>query len=343
MNLSIIIFIHIRTHLNISGNRLFFREQNLISKIEYIKLRDVSKDYKFDINALCNMDVLEESIRSHGFLSPLLAWREEDKIILVDGFKRLKIAKNAGINELPFIFLPDSKKLTDIVHIRHHDILLKNPELNILQKTAIYQIIKQSHASKDILNIWQRKLNLSKPERFNKLLSWPVNAREYIYQYNISAKQIIFSLEYNYDQIEEIFNFAELLSIRIVEINKIIEMVNEISLNEQVTVSEILRSENIQSILNNPSYNRNQKIAMIKSILYNWRFPRISQLRSKLQQEIKSLSLPGNINFEFDQTFEKSEIIISARLKNIEDVKKLSTDISNEANLKSFKKVFRLL
>ena len=96
-------------------------------------------------------------------------------------------------------------------------------------------------------------------------------------------------------------------------------------------------------LLNNEKFNRNQKISEIKKLLYNWRYPLISKYQNQLNNKIKSLSLSHNIKLNYDDTFEKSEILLTARLKNIHDIHNILKDLSNESNINVFKEVFDII
>jgi hypothetical protein len=312
-------------------------------KIEFPAANTISNDNRFDLNSPFNFEVLQKSIKNFGFIHPLIAWRNENKIILVDGFKRLKIAKKLNKNELPFTFLSDQYSLPNVVDFRYENLCLNSIEMNIFQKAGLFNIIKNGNCTDDILFKWQQKLNFFWSGKIEKILSWPAEARNYVYKYNLSLKQINLLLGFENDIIREIIHFADLLSLRIVELNKVLEMIIEIAINENNSINQILNSDKILSVLNNEKFNRNQKISEIKKLLYNWRYPLISKYQNQLNNKIKSLSLSHNIKLNYDDTFEKSEILLTARLKNIHDIHNILKDLSNESNINVFKEVFDII
>ena len=320
-----------------------FKEKSLNHKIEYLKLSDISNDKKFNLNSNSGFKTLKKSIASIGIIYPLLAWKSTNIILLIDGFKRLQIAKNSGKTELPFILLPFDYTLLDVIKIRYYNLKQHDLDLNVLQKTAIYSLIEETRASDDLLCKWQKTLNLSNPEKLSQVLNWPKVAKDYIYKYNVSLKQIRFLLDQTNETINKIFSFAESLSIRIVELNRIYEMVSEIALNDKTSIISIFKSNQIKSIINDDDRNRNQKIFKLKKTLYEWRFPIISQYQKHLNEKLKVLSFDDNIQINYDKTLEKPEIFFSARLRNSQDLNNLVTSISSTSNLNALKNILELL
>ncbi|MEJ2052614.1 MAG: ParB/RepB/Spo0J family partition protein [Calditrichaceae bacterium] len=114
-------------------------------KIEFPAANTISNDNRFDLNSPFNFEVLQKSIKNFGFIHPLIAWRNENKIILVDGFKRLKIAKKLNKYELPFTFLSDQYSLPNVVDFRYENLCLNSIEMNIFQKAGLFNIIKNGN------------------------------------------------------------------------------------------------------------------------------------------------------------------------------------------------------
>lgn len=315
----------------------------LNQKIEYFKLSDISDDKKFNLNSYSEFDILEQSIQSVGIIYPLLAWIYDNKIILVDGFKRYQIAKNSDQIELPFILLPVNNTVLDVIKIRYQNLRQGNSELNALQKISIYKMVEESNTSKEQKDNWYKILNLSSIENLYHPLYWPIVAQKYVYTYNVSIKQLRSLWKIDNETINAIFSFADFLSIRIVELNRIFEMVSEIALNDNVSIISILNNERIVSILTNDRLNRNQKILKIKKALYIWRYPIISEYQKKLNNQLKLLSFEENTKIHYDPSFEKPEIILSTKLQNIDDLNKLIASLSDKSNINVIKNILEFL
>ena len=312
-------------------------------KIEYLKLTSISTDQKFNLNSYFGFKTLQESLISVGIIYPLLAWKHDNFIMLIDGFKRFQIAKNSGETELPFIFMPSNFTFMDVINVRYHTLKQEDTELNIHQKLSIYGLLKETGQTTVILNDWKKILNLSNPDKFRNVLSWPKIARDYIYSYNVSIKQLQSLLNQNNQVIEEIFTLATSLSIRIVELSKIVEIFSEIALNENISILSILERKQIQSIMQNENLNRNQKILKLKQFLYEWRYPTITKFQKQLTDQLKQLSFDDNTQIHYDKFFEKPEIILSTKIRNNEDLNSFTDLITNKSNIKAIKNILVFL
>ena len=307
-------------------------------KIEYLKLNSISNDQRFNLNSTFGFKILKDSIVSIGIIYPLLAWKNQGYIILIDGFKRLEIAKSFGITELPFILMSGNLGFEEIIKIRYYNIKQEDAELNAHQKLSILMMLKEAGQTDQIIKDWQKILNLFNPEKYLNILNWPKIALDYIYNYNVSIKQLQYIISQSSEVITEIFLLATSLSIRIVELSTIVEILSEIALNEKVSIISILNREQIHSLMENRDLNRNQKILKLKKILNEWRYPTIIKYQKQLDDQLKKLSFNENTQILYDKTFEKSNIILSVRLRNSEDLDNfvnLITDKSNKLTLKA--------
>ena len=307
-------------------------------KIEYLKLNSISNDQRFNLNSAFGFKILKDSIVSIGIIYPLLAWKNQGFIILIDGFKRLEIAKSIGITELPFILMSGNLGFEEIIKIRYYNIKQEDAELNAHQKLSILMMLKEADQADQIIKNWQKILNLFNPEKYLNILNWPKIALDYIYNYNVSIKQLQYIIGQSSEVITEIFLLATSLSIRIVELSTIVEILSEIALNEKVSIISILNREQIHSLMENRDLNRNQKILKLKKILNEWRYPTIIKYQKQLDDQLKKLSFNENTQILYDKTFEKSNIILSVRLRNSEDLDNfvnLITDKSNKLTLKA--------
>ena len=315
----------------------------MLQKIELIKLINIAADNKFNFNRCLNLDQLKDSLDSVGFIYPLIGWRYNTSILLIDGFKRFHLAKTWSLAELPFILLPHEYSMLDVIKFRYYNIKHENSELNALQKVSIYSLLKTTKLSKIKLDEWIRKLNLIHEEKLLGLMNWPKVAKKYIYDYNVSLKQVRCFINHDSKTVQEIFSIGVSLNIRIVELTKIYELVSEIALNEDTTIISVLNKKSIAAILNNKHINRNQKIVQLKKILYEWRYPIISKYQHELANLLKTLSFKNNTHISFDNSFEKPEIVLSVKLQNEKDLRDLISTISNKTNIESLEKMLNLI
>jgi len=312
-------------------------------RVDYLALDVISSDQRFNLNSSFDINTLKESISAIGIIYPLIVWKHGNSILLIDGFKRFQIAKNSEVTKLPFIFLPANYTLSDVINVRYYNLKSCDTELNAHQKLSIYRLLEEACEINQILHNWRKLLNFKNPEKFQNILNWPEIAKEYIYNYNVSIKQLQPLINQNNQVINEIFSLAVLLSIRMVELNTIIEMISEIALNENQSMISILKRNAITSIIGDENLNRNQKILKLKQTIYEWRYPTITKCQKHLTNQLKKLSFNSNTQIHYDKSFEKPEIALSTKLKNEEDLDSFMKLITNKSKYKSLKKILASL
>ena len=107
------------------------------------------------------------------------------------------------------------------------------------------------------------------------------------------------------------------------------EWLPEIAIRENVSASDIINSENIQSILKSEKLNNPQKHQKIRDELYKKRFPEYSKLQEKWKKTAASANpAPSKIRFIPSPAFEKKHLEIRLTIKSAEEAKELLNALS---------------
>ena len=107
------------------------------------------------------------------------------------------------------------------------------------------------------------------------------------------------------------------------------EWLPEIAFRENVSASDIINSENIQSILKSEKLNDPQKHQKIRDELYKKRFPEYSKLQEKWKKTAASANpAPSKIRFIPSPAFEKKHLEIRLTIKSAEEAKELLSALS---------------
>ena len=318
-----------------------------ITRIEKVDISIFSKNHDFDFNSRRGFEALKLSIKNVGILYPIITIPDTNNHLIIDGFKRVEIAGKLGIHTIPVITLPLSLDKEEIIKIRYNNLNIKEEDLNILQKVSIYHLLKLHHSELKSIQDWIEQLNLPKNKvLLNKLcqiLAWPDKAKNVIHQYSLSYKNIRFLIDQNIDVIESLFELAHSLSLRFVELNNIFNLLLEISLNNNQTILEVLRIPEVNNILADFTLNRNQKIVAFKTKLQQMRFPLIAKYQDEINQKMKKLSFSNNVIFAYDKYFERPELTIKIKIKDVDSFDNLIDEMQNSKNVKLIHEMILLL
>ncbi len=319
----------------------------LPGKISFLDIKSISNDNRFDLNTLSGYNSLKQSISKTGVIEPLLIFKKDDGLILIDGFKRLKISRSIGLKTIPALILSDSVPITEIIQLRCFSLIHEDNDLNILQKISLYVLLEDETQNQNELERWLVQLNLPKNpnqlKKIKKLLKWPVSAKSYINKYNASYKQIRFLLDQPAEVLSNLINLADELSIRLVEFLNIYELLDETALNNNQSITNLINNRDIQEILKNGDLNRNQKLQRFKDLLFKLRFPTVSSYQQNIKQKIKGLDFPDNYKILYDKNLEKPGITIQINIKNSAEINELLQKLNDKNNLSVLQEILNLL
>jgi hypothetical protein len=319
----------------------------LPEKISFLDIKSISNDNRFDLNTLSGYNSLKQSISKTNIIEPLLILKKDKRLILIDGFKRLKISRSIGIKTIPALILSDSVPITEIIQLRCFSLIHEDNDLNILQKISLYVLLENETQNPNELERWLVQLNLTKNpnqlQKIKKLLKWPASAKSYINKYNASYKQIRFLLGQPAEVLSNLINLADELSIRLVEFLNIYELLDETALNNNQSITNLINSRDIQEILKNSDLNRNQKLQGFKDLLFKLRFPTVSSYQQNIKQKIKSLDFPDNYKILYDNNLERPGITIQINIKNSAEMTELLQKLNDKNNLSTLQEILNLL
>jgi hypothetical protein len=310
--------------------------------IENILISQITYKNDFDINFPYSAESLEESIRNKGVITPLLAYKSEQKYVLIDGFQRFRIAKQLHIESLPLNIIKLADDFEEMLLLRYNLLISVNDDLNVLQKAHFFKLIKTHFGATKSMAKWLQLLKIPKDHQIAKILSWSQNTFRYLIKYNVSYNQIKLFFDFNNDDIEILFNLASRLSMRPVEFIKLGEILNECALNEQSSIKNILEDDLYKQILTNDEINRNQKINQLKDAVYKRRFPVISDYRQRMESLNKQFNSSG-FTVNYDKNFERSGLQLNSLIKNEDDIKKLQEALNNSVNIATLIKMLKLI
>ncbi|MEA1987131.1 MAG: ParB/RepB/Spo0J family partition protein [Candidatus Marinimicrobia bacterium] len=266
-----------------------------------------------------NTDKLRNSIKQSGIKNPLTLIEKQNEFILIHGFRRLAIAKELNIAEIP-VKIYSNEKLSEKIFIESVLENIVNVDLNIYEKCKIVQILK--HNFPDFNKIyWQTLLEMPLDEKSEKtidsILQFPKEWIEFFIEKNVPLKRIK-----TFTKIDEIESLSKMiqLNIGLNKLEQIFQLLFEISKRDEITVKYILENINYQKIINNSAITKQEIVSIIFDKLYNLRYPKQSKLVNKIDEKIDTLTPLQNIKIQYDKTFERSGINFIINLKDTDNL-----------------------
>ena len=260
---------------------------------------------------------LENSIINSGINNPITLLQKQNELIVVHGFRRIEIAKKLNLSEILVKIYPEEKSAEELFKgsVLENTV---NTELNIYEKCKIIQILNIHFPDFDKY-YWQKLLKLPLDKKYgstiNSILQFPKEWIEFFIDKNVPFKRIMI-----FSKIKEIELLSKLLPLNIGlnKMEQIFQFLFEISKRDEVTVKSILDFINYETILKDPSIERQNIVTILYNKLYNLRYPLQSEYLKKVDIKVKELKPINNIKIKYDKTFERSGInfIINVNNKN---------------------------
>ena len=260
---------------------------------------------------------LENSIINSGINNPITLLQKQNELIVVHGFRRIEIAKKLNLSEIHVKIYPEEKSAEELFKgsVLENTV---NTELNIYEKCKIIQILNIHFPNFDKY-YWQKLLKLPLDKKYgstiNSILQFPKEWMEFFIDKNVPFKRIM-----TFSKIKEIELLSKLLPLNIGlnKMEQIFQFLFEISKRDEVTVKSILDRINYETILKDPSIEKQNIVTILYDKLYNLRYPLQSEYLKKVDTKVKELKPINNIKIKYDKTFERSGInfILNVNSKN---------------------------
>lgn len=260
---------------------------------------------------------LENSIINFGINNPITLLQKQNELIVVHGFRRIEIAKKLNLSEIHVKIYPEEKSAEELFKgsVLENTV---NTELNIYEKCKIIQILNIHFPNFDKY-YWQKLLKLPLDKKYgstiNSILQFPKEWMEFFIDKNVPFKRIM-----TFSKIKEIELLSKLLPLNIGlnKMEQIFQFLFEISKRDEVTVKSILDCINYETILKDPSIEKQNIVTILYDKLYNIRYPLQSEYLKKVDTKVKELKPINNIKIKYDKTFERSGInfILNVNSKN---------------------------
>jgi ParB family transcriptional regulator, chromosome partitioning protein len=309
-----------------------------------IKLSDIDvKNTHYKISSgEEDLTSLVESIKEAGLINPPIVRSCDNKFIIISGFKRVNACL---LNQQTYIRVRlltyDSKDLDFISAI-------SAISENAFQKgLTIYEIIKSVSLlgkfwdEKTICKKSRAVLNMDLGQKYiknlHKVISMPRSVLQLLKESKLSLKAALRLGEFDNDTIGL---FAGVFSKIKVSSNKQLDIIGffkEISSREDIILADLIKSIDIKTILESENPDQGYKGNLLRSFLYQRRYPTVFKTKSEFNDAVKALKLHKDIKIEAPLDFEGMTYQVRLSFNDIstfkQHIKKLET-VSDAPSLK---------
>ncbi len=274
---------------------------------------------------------LKESIQTNGLINPCLVRNNNNKFIIISGYKRIKAIKELGFNKvIAKIVNEKEKKETDLFCAKTS--IIENAfhrELDIIELTKGVSLLSVFMTNEEIatnsLMIFNTPISLNFVNRLLKIqsmISSNQSVSDLIFTKKLSIKTALRIQSYNPEIFDAFINIFKKVKMGQNKQLEIIINFNEISKRENISLSELLKSSKVIEIIDNENPDENYKGNLLRSFLTQRRYPELTKAFENHKAEIKKIKLEPEITLNPPHNFEGEKYSLSFSFRNENEFKK---------------------
>lgn len=300
---------------------------------------DMDPDPPFLLSWGWEPDRLEASLKAVGQINPLVLWPQGNRLKLLCGHRRRCCLKSLGQSDFSALVLPEDVSPRQALDFTLEE-NLGHRSFNDAEKVLAVKALDGCFEREVIIQKYMKKLDIPPRtdffDRFLRLSELGPEGLDALARERLDPEtgEKLAGLE-NEDR-QAVLALLEALRPGRNRRREIWEWLDEISRRETCSISEILRDESLEEILNDPKLNRPQKEAGVRRALRVRRFPRLTGLEKERAFRLKSLSLPPNISLNCPQNFEGLDFSLVISFSNLDAFRKgvaFSRDLGDSEDL----------
>jgi len=276
----------------------------------------------------CYPEELKNSIIKTGIIHPPFVLEHPDKSFeVVSGHKRLLIAeKYLQSDQIGCFVLPENYPERVLL-----DLLLTDQSstpLSFAEKARFVQIATGYMTKEEIITNFSGKLEIrgqiSAINEMLDLLKLDVEIIREIHNGRLQHKMIgeLLRIKIPEDRLALVSLF-KYLSLGGGKQKKLFSLIRDLAYRNHSSISEFLRSEELELILNHKEMNPPQKAQHLGSFLQAKLTPAYLESENNFSAFVKGLELPENLTLSHSQAFETDEVTLSILFNNSSECQQL--------------------
>ncbi len=293
-----------------------------IENVELARINADKRDYRISTGEATSG--LRDSLDRLGLLNPPTVLPEDDRFVVVSGFKRVEAARDLGREKIPCRILPADASPRLCARIAIADNSMQR-SLDIVETSRALALLKSLFDEAELPEEAQRlglPANRRRIDEIEPLCRLSSLVLKGMLSDSIAAPV---ALELSKTTEKEAVAFAELFLASNCSLNKqreIVRLVKEISRRDDRAVIDVLLDDHLQDILRNPDSDKNGKTREIRSHLRKIRYPNIAEAETNFAENIQRLRMSQGLKLIPPQDFEGSTYCFTLFFKNSEELSK---------------------
>jgi ParB family chromosome partitioning protein len=312
-------------------------------EIKHISPNEINlKDERFRISYFSTLEKLVRSIAEIGLVHPPLLAVRDGQFIIVSGWRRVLACL---VLSLPSISVTVSEEQDDLklfLYSFYENLAFR--ELTQDEKAeAISRLTKFGLEKTEIMKKYLPLLNASSSSYILEVYL-AIARLEPELKAMAHEKEIAFSVlqqisEFNPE--DRLILVPLLLPLGKNKQREVIEDLREVCLRDGVSIGEIFKEAEIQTILDSEKLSSLQKSERIRSIFRKKRYPALSSKENTFRSSLKKMDLPEDIMIKHSPFFEDENISVTFKFKKREEYEAIVTKLKELTAKPEFDRIIK--
>jgi ParB family chromosome partitioning protein len=289
---------------------------------------------------------LEDSLRRSGVLSPpwVLPIKGGKEYIIIDGFKRLDLLHETGVQQVECIAFPEDSDPLELM-LRRIEGKLFGPPLNVAEMAQVISKVSEILPSQEAVAAFFHTCGI--PARVGALTKWRRLASESdAFLEAVATEEISERAALELTGWEEEAKSAAVVLLRELRCStsiqmEILERISEIAFRMNSGRSAIILSSDIQEILRHPDWDRRRKTQALRELLYRRRYPRLRAREERFELEVTAAGLPKSAHLAPPAAFEGEQWRLQLTFSNPDALQALLDQMRSFAHSPQLKAIMR--
>jgi hypothetical protein len=242
---------------------------------------------------------------------------------IVCGHRRVKISSQLQTKEIPARILGLAPSDETMLMLNLSENQLHHHYSDIEKGHILFKLLEARVPEIRIIEKYMPMLSLEKSKKlFNDHLhtnQLVPGLKTLLHDMNIPLRVFSVFFDWNTKSAEAAERFFSLLRPGANKWRDLLEWVDEISVRDKISPSNLFELPELQSILNQNDLSPNVRYDRIRQIFHSKRYPILSDLRVRLARSLDALKLDDKTKVHVQDSFESDEIRIEMKLRTREE------------------------
>ena len=268
---------------------------------------------------------------------------------IIAGFRRAHACREMGLDKVHaniYPVDPDAPLMAFNLALYEN---LSHRRFNNVEKALILSKLSEQFACPQdlIIQEYMPLLELAPNQKvldaYLKLAEFEEELKRYIAQHDVPLTVIELLADLSGEDRRSLFALIADLKLGLNKLKELLNYLEEIALRDELSMTEILSSSEIQEILANEKHSGPQKIEALRYALRKQRFPGLTQLEEQYQNALKGLKLPRGFQLKTDRFFEDDNMSASFRFSSPEELKTVAEELLQLSKKTELQQILHLI